>query len=294
MQMKENGSVSDYNILEKLASTDNEIIYKALCKETQQLVAIKEMFVKIHENCQYVSNSYICKHPNLLNYYSCFRSENFFYIVMELCSGSFDQIIKYYRPLTENETSAVLRRVLEGLICFSANNFKNRTNNVNPQNIFFDSNNEIKISQFETNLLLGNSLKEPFWMSPESITGFGSDCRSDIWSLGITAITLITGKMPYKREKDKFRFLKKIIDDPPPNPPPNSSQEFKMFVSKCLKKEISERPTANELINDPFITSVSELDGKKLINELIESYLEIKPNIEEYEEEEEEEEENED
>ena len=41
---------------------------------------------------------------------------------------------------------------------------------------------------------------------------------------------------------------------------------------KCLTKDYKERATAEELLNDPFIASVSEKDGDQIIYNLIKEF----------------------
>lgn len=146
--MKAKGSVSDYEILEQIGRSKCAQISKAICKETQQVVAIKELYVNYHESKdrdKIITRFHLCEHRNLLKYYNYFYTDSHLYVIMELCSGSFDQIIECFRPLNEKEISAVLRRVLEGLISFSENDFEKSTSSIHSQNILFDSNNEIKI-----------------------------------------------------------------------------------------------------------------------------------------------------
>jgi len=128
-------------------------------------------------------------------------------------------------------------------------------------NILLDENGEAKIADFGVSAQLmttfGNKesfIGTPFWMSPEVIGKNKYNSKTDIWSLGITAIELAEGEPPYsKLHPVRAMFL---IRKKPPQGLSDSnswSPEYNDFISKCLIVEPSIRPTAKELLNHPFI-----------------------------------------
>lgn len=89
----------------------------------------------------------------------------------------------------------------------------------------------------------------PFWLPPEAVTGTSEDegfCeKSDVWSLGITAIEMATGDPPHVKRKTLMEVLFAIMKGPPPTLEGEGfSDEFKDFVATCLKKDLAMRPTA--------------------------------------------------
>lgn len=81
----------------------------------------------------------------------------------------------------------------------------------------------------------------PCWMAPEvmSQTENGYDSKADIWSLGITAIELTQGEAP-NSELEPMKVLLVIMTSDPPTLnqfDTNWSQDFKDFISSCLKKD---------------------------------------------------------
>ena len=89
----------------------------------------------------------------------------------------------------------------------------------------------------------------PFWMSPEVITRSKYNIKTDIWSLGITAIEMAEGEPPYSHIHPVRALF--VIKNHPPEGLTESEKwsfEFNDFVHKCLIVDPNKRPTAKELI----------------------------------------------
>ncbi|CAE6418743.1 unnamed protein product [Rhizoctonia solani] len=97
----------------------------------------------------------------------------------------------------------------------------------------------------------------PCWMAPEVINQKHYDAKADIWSLGITALELARGRAPHSRDPP-FKVLMKILQEDAPtldrdNGTHKYSKAFKEFIDSCLAKDPSKRPTAQELLELPWI-----------------------------------------
>lgn len=127
---------------------------------------------------------------------------------------------------------------------------------------------------------LGNKnscIGTPFWMSPEVISRSLYNQKTDIWSLGITAIELAEGEPPYSGLKPVMAMFK-IKSKPPRGLREEGpySLEFRSFVEQCLMLDPNSRPLAKELLDHPFL-KLSQ--GKRILSNLVNDVL---PDIEEY------------
>ena len=95
------------------------------------------------------------------------------------------------------------------------------------------------------------------YMAPERIDGRDYTISSDIWSLGLTLLTVCMGKLPINQDGGYWGILHAIRDSPPPRVPRNDifSDEFADFVACMLKTKPEERYTCDQLLEHQFLTS---------------------------------------
>ena len=86
------------------------------------------------------------------------------------------------------------------------------------------------------------------YMAPEVFEGRRGK-KSDVWSLGITLMELAEGKNPYAG--CTVEVVKKRVQEG--RSPALSSSKWSVelvdFVNRCLKKEVRERASVNELMS---------------------------------------------
>jgi p21-activated kinase 1 len=98
-------------------------------------------------------------------------------------------------------------------------------------------------------------------MAPELVTGAAYTSKVDIWSLGILCLELADGEPPYLRETPtKVLFLISTREAPRLKNVAKWSDNFRSFTAHCLTKNSEQRPSAADLLQHPFITSVTDRD----------------------------------
>jgi len=204
--------------------------------------------------------------PNVVKYYGSYLKENYLMIVMEYCGGGsvLDVIQVCNRGMTEQQISSICLHSLRGLNYMHKNKILHR--DIKAGNILLSNTGAAKLADFGVSTRLLTTIQKhktvvgsPYWMSPEVIVApngaNGYDHKADIWSLGIAAIEMAEMKPPHY-DINPLRVIFVIPNRTPPTlkEPSKWSPEFNDFVAQCLHKNAADRPSAEELLNHPFVT----------------------------------------
>uniref|UniRef100_A0A7S4U6E1 Protein kinase domain-containing protein n=1 Tax=Guillardia theta TaxID=55529 RepID=A0A7S4U6E1_GUITH len=80
------------------------------------------------------------------------------------------------------------------------------------------------------------------WMAPEIVLDKHAGRSADIWSLGMTVVELMTGKMPWEGLNTMAVLMKIAKSEDLPELPPGLSETGRSFILSCLQREASRRP----------------------------------------------------
>ena len=78
---------------------------------------------------------------------------------------------------------------------------------------------------------------------------------TDIWATGILLFALLCGQFPFKGTCDKDLYHK--IARGMYNAPDHLSHDTRLFLNRILVVEPSKRATATQLLEDPWLKSIS-------------------------------------
>ncbi|KAF3822649.1 hypothetical protein GH733_008023 [Mirounga leonina] len=225
-----------FDVLEKLGEGSYGSVFKAIHKESGQVVAIKQVPVEsdLQEIIKEISIMQQCDSPYVVKYYGSYFKNTDLWIVMEYCgAGSVSDIIRLRNKtvrdgkadsslgtcfccvsseclpfknisfqLTEDEIATILKSTLKGLEYLHFMRKIHR--DIKAGNILLNTEGHAKLADFgvagqltDTMAKRNTVIGTPFWMAPEVIQEIGYNCVADIWSLGITSIEMAEGKPPY-------------------------------------------------------------------------------------------------
>ncbi|XP_065191566.1 serine/threonine-protein kinase 3-like [Sycon ciliatum] len=271
-----------FDLLEKLGEGSYGAVYKAMHKESGQLLAIKKVPVDtdLQEIIKEISIMQQCDSQYVVKYYGSYFKDQDLWIVMEYCgAGSVSDIMRVRRKTCkEVEIASILKYTLLGLEYLHGKRKIHR--DIKAGNILLNSEGHAKLADFgvagqltDTMAKRNTVIGTPFWMAPEVIQEVGYDCRADVWSLGITSLEMAEGKPPYA-DIHPMRAIFMIPSMPPPvfKHPTKWSQEFIDFLAQCLVKNPEERPTATTLLDKGFIKNAKP---PACLKEMIEEALQL-------------------
>uniref|UniRef100_A0A673AH10 non-specific serine/threonine protein kinase n=1 Tax=Sphaeramia orbicularis TaxID=375764 RepID=A0A673AH10_9TELE len=251
-------------------------VYKGRHVKTGQLAAIKVMDVTGDEEEEIKAEINMLKkyshHRNIATYYGAFIKKNppgmddQLWLVMEFCgAGSVTDLIKNTKgnSLKEEWIAYICREILRGLTHLHQHKVIHR--DIKGQNVLLTENAEVKLVDFGVSAQLDRTVGRrntfigtPYWMAPEVIACDENpdatyDFKSDLWSLGITAIEMAEGAPPLC-DMHPMRALFLIPRNPAPRLKSKKwSKKFQSFIESCLVKSHSQRPSTEQLLKHPFI-----------------------------------------
>ncbi|KAF0935080.1 hypothetical protein E2562_030324, partial [Oryza meyeriana var. granulata] len=108
-------------------------------------------------------------------------------------------------------------------------------------------------------------LGTPAWMAPEVARGGAPTPASDVWSLGCTAVELLTGKRPWSElggacEVGELLFLIGF-GGKRPELPACVSDSCRDFLDRCLRRDAGERWSCEQLLRHPFLSAADTHDA---------------------------------
>ena len=265
--------MGQYRVLGKIGEGGMGVIYKAEHKLMKRETAVK--LLKSEACSEEVINRFEKEvmlsskltHPNTISIYDFGKTEEgVFYYVMELLDGlDIDEFVEKCGPLTPQRTIYLLLQACASLNEAHLKNLIHR--DIKPQNIMvchsgaeFDV---VKVLDFglvkeltaEATMTMSIS-GSPKYMSPESITAPQDVTSStDIYSLGITAFFMLTGRYPFNKGDSPTAALFQHINAEPKRPSEvvkfSIPEDLENLIMKCMEKDPRDRPASmNDLAKE--------------------------------------------
>jgi len=246
-------------------------VFVGLNVNTGDLLAVKQInFDNItREELQAIEQEILLlqklRHDHIVSYIAIDITDTNLNILMEFCpGGSVAHLLKAFGPLEEDVIRAYTRQILEGLHFLHENRAVHR--DIKGANILVAHNGILKIADFGATLMLsgqktmtedGKQIQgTPYWMAPEVIKQEQYGRKADVWSLGMTVVEMATAKHPWQTFSNKFAAMTEIASGTTlPQLPDHLSSKCSDFVYKCLQRDATARPRAEELLQHPWFSS---------------------------------------
>lgn len=203
-----------YRIVREVRGSSRSHIYLAVDGETNATVIIKTPSIDLQDDPAYVERFLLeewvarrINSPHVLKPCLQTRKRNFIYLVTEFIDGQTLAQWMIDHPKPDLETvRGLIEQIAKGLRAFHRLEMLHQ--DVRPENVMIDSTGTVKIIDFGSTCVAGlmdmatsiernHLLGAAQYAAPEYFLGESGSARSDIFSLGVIAYQMLTGRQPY-------------------------------------------------------------------------------------------------
>ncbi|MEE9351101.1 MAG: bifunctional protein-serine/threonine kinase/phosphatase [Thiotrichaceae bacterium] len=277
--LKGGNIIDGYKIIRELKSSSRSQVYLAedTKDESSRKVVIKTPSVNFEDDPAYIDlflhEEWVGKRLNsehLIKTCTSDRSRSFLYTVLEYIHGqTLGQWMKDNPQATLVQMRGTVTQITKGLRAMHRMEMIHQ--DLKPDNIIIDTNNTLKIIDFGSTKIAGlaeiQSILEHSaivgtanYSAPEYFKSEAGTNRSDIYSLGVIAYEMLTGKLPYgeiqpeKASKKKFNYL----------PARRHNPSIPEWIDSALQKATHPNPEKRYALLSEFISDLNKPNASLL------------------------------
>jgi len=227
-------SVARYQIVELLGMGAMGVVYRAFDTMIERDVAIKilpeELAADRATRERFLAEAKAAgrlTHPHVVALHEIGQQDRTDYLVMELmAAGNLSQALQRNGPFEPAEATRIIADACQGLAAAHAAGMIHR--DIKPSNLLLNAEGAVKLADFglaKRNIagalhltLTGQVVGTPYYMSPEQCQSKTLDARSDIYSLGATYYSLLTGVTPYHEIESTVQVMFAHVHGEPLDP----------------------------------------------------------------------------
>ena len=246
-----------YRIVRELHGSSRSHIYLAVDIESDAVVTIKIPSIDLRDDPAYLKRfmmeEWVARRidsPHVLKSCLLQRKRNFLYVVTEYIDGQTLTQWMIDNPKPGLETvRGIVEQIAKGLRAFHRKEMLHQ--DIRPDNIMIDRTGTARIIDFGSVRIAGITddasddaraiLGTAQYTAPEYFLGEGGSQRSDIFSLGVIAYQMLTGRLPYgagaartrtKAQQKKLKY-KSILND---------TRDIPAWIDGALRKAVHPDP----------------------------------------------------
>jgi trehalose/maltose transport system substrate-binding protein len=276
-----------YRIVEQIGIGGMASVYKAYDPGTDRYVALKVLpetfardphfLARFEREAKAIAR---LEHPRILPVHAFGEQDGITYLVMRYLPGGTLAHRLLQGPLTLEQSSHILDQIADALDYAHRHGVLHR--DVKPSNVLLDDDDNVYLTDFgiakivESTIDLtgsGGLLGTPAYMSPEQCMGVKDlTPATDIYSLGIVAYEMITGRAPFEAETP-VALIHKHLNEPLPLPRtlrPDLPEAVERVLLKALAKEPENRYENCSAMAAAFAGALADYSAERAAPTLVE------------------------
>jgi len=253
--------IAGYQLGEQIGTGGMAVVYRALDLRLGRQVALKVLAARLAEDDafrqRFIRESRAAAgvdHPHIIPVYEAGDADGVLFIAMRYVSaGDVRTLIQAQGMLSPARASAITSQAASALDAAHAHGLVHR--DVKPGNILLDAvggRDHVYLADFglskhslntTTLTAAGQFMGTLDYVSPEQIQGRPADGRADQYALACTAVEMLSGTPPYKRD-ESMALLWAQLEAPPPlltDLRPDLPPEINTVISTALAKSPADR-----------------------------------------------------
>ncbi len=247
-------------IEERLAEGGMGVVYRARQIGLDRPIALKVLHRALsfdpEARRRFEREARICAridHPNVVRILlSGHLPDGHPFLAMELLEGrTLDRLLREGGPLAPSRAAAVLKRICAGVGAAHALGIVHR--DLKPDNVVVGAGDErVKVLDFGVARMLEGSDGTPTrsglvfgtarYISPEGALGERTDPRSDVYSLGVMAYQMLSGRLPFEGPTSVAVLLKHAHEPVPPIEAPAGGPPIPEALAGAVMRALAKRP----------------------------------------------------
>ena len=201
-------SIGSYQVIEELGSGAMANVYKVEYEKTKALYAMKVLHPFLNESKTIVERFRqeskviaALHHEHIVAFIDYLEEGETFAFIMELIEApTLEEILLDAQRVPEKFAVSLIMQLCSALHFAHSCNIIHR--DIKPSNIFVAKGRGVILTDFGfAKPLFGTALTvdgaklmgTPYYMSPEQVKGFPTDCRTDVYQTGLLFYQLVTG-----------------------------------------------------------------------------------------------------
>lgn len=251
--------IDDTEIIELVSHTNMGYVFRGIQHRIGRRVAIKVLAPALASDLTQIfrfQNSAratgLIDHRNVVKVYDVGKYQGMSYMIMQWVDGQpLDDLLGRRGKLPLDEVIDIGVQAAKGLAAAHRHQIVHR--DIKPSNLMLMPDGMVKVIDFGVALMpeiddklthTGEFIGTPEFASPEQIDGQHVDHRADIFSLGSTLFTLLTGRPPYENNLPIVAKLLEQLENPFPDIleiDPSIPVEFAELLDRMSAKDPSAR-----------------------------------------------------
>lgn len=267
--------IDSFEVLQRIGSGGFGVVYRAFDTELERSVALKVLPRNLARSGQHRIERFLREarsaarlaHPNVVTIHEIRPFKDTYYIVMEFIDGGALDVIMTQRgrAFPPKEATRIVTEAARGLGHAHRRGIIHR--DIKPGNIMLSSDGVVKVSDFglardvmraEDIIREGFSAGTPHYMAPEQAMGEEPTAASDLYALGATYYTILTGRPPF--EAEDFKTLVEMHRQLPPPDPRSYVPNLPAAVFRVIEKALGKEPFDRFHTADEMIEALEQID----------------------------------